>query len=154
MYISYTSLPDDSVLHDRVEQGYFLDCFQVDATISARQAAEVIVDFPNWAQFLILIRRIVTTPFGLDQDGPDADDKLGPFPVEKTSNTEVIAGFNDLHLDFRVCVFSREGRVYLATWAHPHNIWGRIYLALIMPFHILIARNALSRVAIYDLSCA
>ena len=76
---------------------------------------------------------------------------MGPFPVELTSDTEVIAGFNDRHLDFRVSVVSRENRVYLATCVHTHNILGRAYLTLIMPFHILIARNALSRVAKSDL---
>jgi hypothetical protein len=36
--------------------------------------------------------------------------------------------------------------VFLATWVHPHNIGGRVYLTTILPFHILIARNALARV--------
>ena len=72
---------------------------------------------------------------------------MGPFPVESETETELIAGFNDKHLDFRVSVRSEGGLVSLATWVHPHNIGGRIYLAAIMPFHILIARDALARVA-------
>ena len=83
----------------------------------------------------------------MSQDGPDAADKLGPFPVELETETELVAGFNDKHLDFRVSVMSRDGQVSLATWVHPHNFGGRLYLALIMPFHIMIARNALARVA-------
>jgi hypothetical protein len=42
---------------------------------------------------------------------------------------------------------SQAGNVYLATWVHTHNIGGRLYLAAILPFHVLIARNALGRVA-------
>ena len=34
----------------------------------------------------------------------------------------------------------------LATWVHPHNRAGRLYLKAILPFHILIARDALARV--------
>lgn len=39
-----------------------------------------------------------------------------------------------------------DGRVYLAMWVHPHNIGGRLYLRLIMPFHVAISRDALTRV--------
>ncbi|MEM7636150.1 MAG: DUF2867 domain-containing protein, partial [Pseudomonadota bacterium] len=68
------------------------------------------------------------------------------FPVETETARELIAGFNDKHLNFRVSVLSQDGRVFLATWVHPHNIGGRLYLKTILPFHILIARNALARV--------
>ncbi|MFK7945019.1 MAG: DUF2867 domain-containing protein [Paracoccaceae bacterium] len=145
--VSATQLPANSLLHDRMEAGDFIDCYAVDADLGARQAAEIITDWPKWAGFLLVIRRIVTSPFGLSQDGPAAVDKLGPFPVEIERVGEIIAGFNDRHLDFRVSVMSHDGRVYLATWVHTHNLGGRIYLGTIMPFHILIARNALVRVA-------
>lgn len=52
------------------------------------------------------------------------------------------------HLNFRVSVVSRNETVYLATWVHPHNIGGRVYLRCILPIHIVIARDALKRVAI------
>ncbi|MFK7890997.1 MAG: DUF2867 domain-containing protein [Granulosicoccus sp.] len=111
-----------------------------------RQAAEVITDFPGWAQFLLVIRKVVTTPFGLSNDGPSGSDKIGIFPVEIETSNEVVAGFNDRHLDFRVSVISEDGHVFLATWVHTHNIGGKIYLNTIMPFHIMISRNALARV--------
>ena len=79
-------------------------------------------------------------------DGPDAQDKVGIFPVESENDHELIAGFNDRHLDFRVSVVSREGQVFLATWVHPHNLGGRLYLRTILPFHVMIVRNALARV--------
>lgn len=142
-----TPLPAHSALHARKGQGDFLDCYSVAADVPTRRAAEVITDFPGWARVLLLIRRILTTPFGLSQDGPDAPDKVGPFPVEIDTETEMVAGFDDKHLEFRVSVLRHEGRISLATWVHPHNIFGRAYLAAIMPFHIMVARNALARVA-------
>ena len=145
--VSAVALPKDSRLWGYKHPKDFMDCFCVIANMPARQAAEIVVNFPVWARVLIFIRYIMTTPFGLDQDGPTAADKLGPFPVEMTSDTEVVAGFNDKHLNFRVSVVSNEGRIYLATWVHTHNLLGRAYLKMIMPFHILIARNALARVA-------
>ncbi|MEM1066107.1 MAG: DUF2867 domain-containing protein, partial [Pseudomonadota bacterium] len=145
--VTSAKLPAESRLHDRIGSGDFIDCYAVAARATPREAAEIIVAFPEWARGLLVIRRIVTAPFGLSNDGPAADDKLGPFPVEYESAREIIAGFNDKHLDFRVSVLSHEGRIYLATWVHPHNIGGRLYLTTILPFHILIARDALGRVA-------
>ncbi|WP_299691858.1 DUF2867 domain-containing protein [uncultured Tateyamaria sp.] len=145
--VSATTLPPESVLHARVGAGDFVDCYSVTADVPARKAAEIITDFPGWARLLLLIRHVVTAPFGLSQDGPEADDKVGPFPVEYDTDSEMIAGFDDKHLEFRVSVLSRDGRVSLATWVHPHNVGGRLYLAAIMPFHIMVARNALARVA-------
>lgn len=145
-HVSTSALPSASALHDRRVTGDFLDCYSVAADMSPRRAAGIITDFPGWARFLMLIRRIVTAPFGLDNDGPNAADKVGPFPVERETETELIAGFDDKHLDFRISVMSQDGQVSLATWVSPHNIGGRIYLAAIMPFHIAIARDALARV--------
>ena len=145
--VSAIDLPPGSALHARIGSGDFVDCYCVAADLPARAAAEIITDFPGWARFLLVIRRIVTAPFGLSQDGPDAPDKVGPFPVELDTDSEMIAGFNDRHLEFRVSVLSRDGRVSLATWVHPHNLGGRLYLAAIMPFHIMVARNARARVA-------
>lgn len=140
-------LPEDSLLQDYMQKGDFVDCFAAPAEVSPREAAEIIVDFPGWAQPLLSLRKLVTSPFGLSQDGPEAADKLGPFPVEKDTPEEIIAGFNDKHLNFRVSVICKDGQLSLATWVHPHNWGGRLYLAAIMPFHILIARNAVVRTA-------
>lgn len=112
-----------------------------------REAAEVFTTFPDWVRFLMRIRRVATAPFGLMNDGPGTQDGIGIFPVETDTGTEVIAGFNDRHLNFRVSILSHDGRISAATWVHPHNLGGRLYLAAIMPFHKLIVRNGLARVA-------
>lgn len=139
-------LPGQSQLWRRVENKDFLDCYCVEATMSPREAAQVITSFPGWAQFLLTIRRMVTAPFGLSNDGPESDDKVGIFPVESETGYELIAGFDDKHLNFRVSVISQEGRVFLATWVHTHNLGGKLYLNAILPFHVLIARDSLARV--------
>ena len=145
--VATTQLPTGSLLHARVSGTDFLDCYAVPSKLSPRRAAEVITDFPGWAKFLLVIRRIMTTPFGLSNDGPGAENSIGIFPVESESPKELIAGFNDRHLDFRISIMQQDGRVFLATWVHPNNIGGWIYLKAILPFHILIARNGLTRVA-------
>ncbi|MFK7853578.1 MAG: DUF2867 domain-containing protein [Granulosicoccus sp.] len=144
--VTTSSLPPESLLTQRITANDFVDCYTVKSDMSPRQAANIITSFPGWVRFLLQVRGIVTSPFGLSQDGPDATDKVGIFPVESENQEELIAGFNDKHLDFRVSIISKAGNVFLATWVHPHNIGGRLYLKAIMPFHILISRDALTRV--------
>ena len=68
------------------------------------------------------------------------------MPSVTETDEELVAGFDDRHLEFRVSVLSDDGEVSLVTWVHPHNMGGRLYLKAIMPSHILIARNAPARV--------
>lgn len=138
-------LPQDSALQARIAPGDFVDCYAVRSDLSAREAAERIVAFPGWVKALMRLRGVLVTPFGLLQDGPGDGPKMGPFPVEHDGPNEVIAGFNDKHLNFRVAIRSQDGEVSLATWVRRNNLLGRAYLALIMPFHILVARAAVAR---------
>ena len=140
-------LPAKSALHARRVPGDFLDCYAAPGTACPRAAAAAVVAFPAWATALIGLRGLVTRPFGLRQDGPETGDKIGPFPVELETEDEIVAGFDDKHLNFRVSVLRDAGRIMLATWVKPHNRGGRLYLAMIMPFHIAIARDAVARAA-------
>lgn len=145
--VSKIELPPGSLLEAYRRRGDFLDCYAVTSDLTARLAAEEIVRFPWWARALIALRNMMAAPFGLSADGPAASDKLGAFPVEVETEQEIVAGFDDLHVDFRVSVMSRDGGLSLATWVRPHNWGGRMYLALIVPFHVAIARDAVRRVA-------
>ncbi|MBJ7539082.1 DUF2867 domain-containing protein [Marinomonas transparens] len=144
--ITEAELPSFSLLHDRIKGSDFVDCYAVESDLSPRQAADIVTNFPGWAQLLVRIRNAVVSKLGLLDDGPEANDKVGFFPVEAENDQELIAGFNDKHLDFRLSVISQNGQVFLSTWVHTHNIGGKIYLKVILPFHILIVRNALARV--------
>lgn len=116
--------------------------------MTARRAAEIITDFPPWARLLLRVRRAATAPFGLINDAPipAGGEKVGIFPVESVKEDELIAGFDDRHLNFRIAVLAPKGQVFLATWVHPHNAAGWLYLTAILPFHIAISRDALARV--------
>lgn len=150
--VTATRLPAQSGLHQRVAADDFLDCFSVSSDLPPRKAAEIFTTFPGWVRFLLRIRRVATAPFGLSNNGPDARDKIGIFPVETDNATEIIAGFNDRHLNFRVSILSHDGRISAATWVHPHNPGGRLYLAAVLPFHKLIVRDGLARVAAHKVS--
>lgn len=144
--VTTSVLPEESQLYAWVTESDFLDCYSIESAMPPRKAAEIITSFPGWTQTLLKIRTVLVAPFGISAHGPESSDKLGIFPVVSETSDELILGFDDKHLDFRISVKSKGNRLYLATWVHTHNLVGRIYLKAIMPFHVLIIRNSLTRV--------
>jgi len=100
------------------------------------------------------LRDYLVTPLGLKTSDPNnrtTTDVIGIFPVLSQSPGRLVAGFDDSHLDFRVVVdvaSSGPGQqVTATTLVLTHNRLGRIYLAIILPFHRLIVRSMLRQVA-------
>ena len=61
-------------------------------------------------------------------------------------------GFDDKHLNFRIIVDvkaldGKRRRVTATTLVHRNNLFGRVYLATVMPFHKLIVPTMLARVS-------
>jgi hypothetical protein len=136
----------------------FADAFRVevaDPALDARHAAERMMGRqPRWAEALVKLRNMLVAPFGLKTSGASATaprEMIGIFPILSQTPDRLIAGFNDSHLDFRVVVdvaTSGTARsVTLTTVVLTHNWFGRTYLAIIMPFHRLIAPALLRQVA-------
>ena len=99
-------------------------------------------------RFLLKIRHVVTAPFGLDNKGPEATQKMGLFPVISKDDHEMLLGFDDKHLDFRISVLKQEDQFYVGTWVHTHHWGGKLYLLLVMPFHKLAVSDAVRRVVL------
>lgn len=124
-------------------------------TLDARHAAEKMLSRgPRWIDALLALRNHLVKPFGLKTPPPNANasaQSIGIFPVVGETPDRLVAGFNDSHLDFRVVVdVATSGdsqRVTLTTLVLTHNLLGRVYLAIILPFHRLIARAMLRQVA-------
>lgn len=100
------------------------------------------------------LRNLLVRPFGLKGD-PDAASqggkRVGIFPIIRNTPEQCILGFDDRHLDFRIVVETeslpdRQTAVRMMTLIKRHNSLGRVYLAVIMPFHKLIVKSALSRI--------
>ncbi|AKI03080.1 Protein of unknown function (DUF2867) [Hoeflea sp. IMCC20628] len=146
-----------SLPHPALPGADWADCFEAlskDDNLHAEAAArQAFGRLPSWVAPLMVLRNLVVRPFGLKGD-PDAaahaSQRIGMFPIISNSACEIILGFDDRHLDFRIVVSTRSqpaGRtaVRLMTLVKRHNRFGRIYLAVIMPFHKLIVATALSR---------
>jgi hypothetical protein len=99
------------------------------------------------------LRHRLVAPFGLKTRAPNESgaDIIGLFPVVSQTPDRLVAGFNDKHLDFRLVVdvaaAGQSQSVTATTLVLTHNLLGRAYLAIIMPFHRLIVRALLRQVA-------
>ncbi|MBT9382368.1 DUF2867 domain-containing protein [Pseudooceanicola sp. CBS1P-1] len=140
------ALPAWAAVHDLTRRGDFLDCYAAVSDMPAPEAMRLGLAMPGWAMALLRLRNALVAPFGLRTEAP-AGPSFGLFPILKDTPQEVLLGFDDSHLNFRITVLSQAGRIYLSTWMHPHNRYGRAYLALVMPFHVLIVKDSLRRIA-------
>ncbi len=136
----------------------FADAYRVVTPITgfdARHAAQAIFDSPPaWANALMAVRNRVMGLFGV-KNAPEhfahaTIARVGMFPVVSETAEVILLGFDDLHLDFRIAVtlgaLSSGGTAVTVTTAVlTHNLLGRVYLAVILPFHRLLARHMLSR---------
>jgi hypothetical protein len=135
----------------------FSDAFCVaidDAALDARRAAEKMLGYrPRWIKALMALRNYLVTPFGLKTPAPQrqaAANTVGIFPVLSESPDRLVAGLNDKHLDFRVVVDVASAgpgqQVTATTLVLTHNLLGKVYLAIILPFHRPIVRAMLRQV--------
>ena len=133
---------------ERILPGYqFADAYKVpvprglDAIEATRLA---FAHGPLWIRALMGLRNRLGRLAGL-KPAP-----AGGFPVMRQSAGEVVLGFDDWHLDFRVVVVIAGGFAALTTLVRWHNAWGRAYLAVIMPFHRAIAARMIEGVGVAE----
>ncbi|HYD95450.1 MAG TPA: DUF2867 domain-containing protein [Noviherbaspirillum sp.] len=113
-----------------------------------------------WVGALMRVRDLVMARFGVKTSaelqadaGSSAGRRLGIFRIYRRSDTEIVLGEDDGHLDFRLSVLVRaqpSGAVrelVVSTVVHCHNRLGRAYLAVIKPFHKQVVRSSLNRAA-------
>jgi hypothetical protein len=150
-------LPTASGIHRHITPGDYTDCWALPGdTPAPAMLSHAFATLPGWFTTLLNLRNRIVSGLGLRVDTPDgaprADlaalrqgDWIGLFQIHALSTEEAIIGTDDKHLDFRLVIGRAGGQVYFGSWIHPHNIWGRIYLTLVLPFHHPILRNTLRR---------
>jgi Protein of unknown function (DUF2867) len=126
----------------------------LDPVEAARRA---VYGAPSWINRLLRLRTIMVKPFGLKPGMNASQDRAGPanigmFPVLDVKPGHLVMGMNDKHLDFRLLVEvedSGDGRQWVtaSTAVRTHNLLGRVYLALVKPFHRAIVPAMLKRVS-------
>ncbi len=162
MTVMASELAPESGLRAYIKPGDFLDCYAVelkhDGQSISQIAQQLFLDMPGWVRFLLAVRDMAVSPFGLKtaaslpmdhrrRTSVETGEAINFFRIHSVSENEIILGEDDRHLDFRISI-ARDAvsptRVSLATWVHTHNRLGRTYLRLIMRFHVLIVTSQLA----------
>jgi len=145
--------------HPALPLANWADCYERvipgQSTTAISMARRALGDFPAWVRALMWLRNAVVSPFGLKGSGHDPDSKaemIGFFPVISRSSEQAVLGFDDTHLDFRIVIDVRPAgelaqRVSVTTLVHRKILLGKIYIAVITPFHRLIVKTMLLRLA-------
>jgi Protein of unknown function (DUF2867) len=149
-------VPAASVL-DRgtIDAAYFRDAYR--APLQRADASVIDLFFavlghhPAWMKLALVVRNRIASLGGLE--APSASellsvkrksiyrvgDKIGVWPIFAISDTELVAGRDNHHLDFRLSVLREAGSgqatVTISTVCTVHNTFGKIYLFCIIPFH-------------------
>ena len=164
-------IPASSVLDRRsVEAAYFRDSYRSPLSRVNASVVDAFVGIfahhPLWMKLILIARNWIATYCGLDAPTASeimnarfkshytAGEKIGVWPIFSLSDTELIAGRDNKHLDFRLsvlCVGRPSGtgnrHLIVSTVVHCHNRLGRLYIRLIAPFHRLIVQASLRRAA-------
>ena len=116
---------------------------------------------PFWMKAMLVVRNALARLAGLEaptvaeimtpqvRDSYRVGDKIGPWPVSFVGENEIIAGRDNKHMDFRLSVLKVRrddaAEVVVSTICSVHNLFGRIYLSLIVPFHRAGVQGLLAR---------
>lgn len=143
--------------HPALPLADWADCYEClvpgQSTTAISAAKRSLGDFPPWVRTLMWLRNAIVSPFGLKGSGYVVDSKaemIGLFPVLSRSSEQAVLGFDDTHLDFRIVIDVRQAgelaqRVSVTTLVRRKILLGKIYIAVIAPFHRLIVKTMLSR---------
>lgn len=123
----------------------FSEIVHVAQPISAKELAYRLFCAPQWVVALIKFRNAIVKPLGLKGEKSLYD------LIKYESENRATLSKNDKHLDFKVMLMTESigdvnQRISVSTKVCLHNSMGRIYFALIKPFHVLICKTLIKRV--------
>ena len=156
MIVVVCNLPLASVLDRRiVETAYFRDSYRA-PLLNPRQGLvgiffAIFGHHPGWMKALLIMRNWIASRCGLDvpaasdimnasrKEHYQVGDTIGPWPIFSLTETELVAGRDNRHLDFRLSLLrvthDDVPSVVVSTICSVHNWSGKIYLFFIVPFH-------------------
>jgi hypothetical protein len=156
MKVVECDVPSGSMLsRELIERAYFRDSFRVSLSRKDLGVTDmflaIFAHHPLWMKVLLIVRNKAASVAGLDaptasetlhaeiKDRYVVGDKIGVWPIFSLSENEVVAGRNNKHLDFRVSVLNLPdgdgSSVVVSTVCTVHNLFGKLYLLFVVPFH-------------------
>jgi hypothetical protein len=151
-------------LHTRLAGANFGDAWCADNPYPDRPALalwlQTLGRTPRWVNAAMRARNAIVKRLGLkdlggmaqiDRTRPLQDyrvgERVGIFTVLHLSDSEVIMGDDDKHLDVQVSLLkTADHKVVVSTVVHIHNALDRIYMFFVKPAHRIIAPAVLTRI--------
>lgn len=156
MSVVACDIPASSIL-DRhsVDAAFFRDSYSVPVANAHDNMTTIFFGIfghhPKWIKAALIARNRIAAQFGLEvppdseilnpteKDSYQVGDTIGPWPIYGLTQTELVAGRNNKHLDFRLSILKTTRNdvpsVVVSTICNVHNVVGKIYLFFIVPFH-------------------
>ena len=165
LFVDTVPVPRESRIVHAFPSTDYTDAYSVElpsgATTDPELLARTIFERPSpVVRFLLKARDTLVGVFGLKTakrlpaEARDGISRIDIFRIYRIYPAEIILGEDDKHLDFRVSVHCSRPQVpgekhwvTLSTVVHFHNRFGRLYFLVIAPFHRVLARSGLRRVA-------
>lgn len=169
-------VPAGTAIHATLPGAQFFDAYEVADPHPARSALQTWLDVvartPRWTQRLMALRNTLVRLVGLkdlgqlhdghplasgrplqDAQSYQVGDRVGIFLIRHLSDTEVVMGQDDKHLDVQVSLTKhqpqggRPATLAVSSVVHIHNALGHAYMGVVAPFHRRIVRAMLQRLA-------
>lgn len=149
-------VPSISLLNPRlVRTAYFVECYRARLKRPEASIPEIYFGIfghhPAWMKIALILRNFVASLCGLDaptvgeitkpeiKSSYAVGDKIGPWPILSLSETELVAGRDDKHLDFRFSLLKegagKSASVVITTICVVNNGFGKLYLFFVVPLH-------------------
>jgi uncharacterized protein DUF2867 len=163
MHVTECNVPSASVLGpDLIANAYFHDSWRAPLVRPDLGVVDIFFALfghtPLWMKLLLIGRNAAARLVGLEaptvgeimrptvRNDYRVGDKIGPWPIFFVADHEIVAGRNNRHLDFRLSVLKSKDAtdVVVSTVCTVHNVFGKIYLFFIVPFHRAGVRSLMS----------
>jgi hypothetical protein len=147
--VTDAAIPSDSLVARALDRIDYSDAYAAPLPSGVSSAVELARAIfsrpaPMWVRILFAIRNAGARVVGL-RAAPRPDSIVPIGNIYQTRDDEVLFGLDDKHLDYRASILVRGGRGIFATTVKMHGLLGRIYFAMVRPFHGRIVRNLLAR---------
>ncbi len=156
MPLEDVGLPESSLVQrDIVARATYVEAYRVRLTNPQASVTELFFAVfghrPVWMKALFIARNVLVRPLGLAvppvaqilsnarRERYCAGDTILSWPIFALTETELVAGRNNAHLDFRFSILKEQHGDgvdgVFSTVCAAHHWGGRLYLKAILPFH-------------------
>lgn len=156
MSVVACEIPVISILNRHsVDAAFFRDSYSIPMANADNRMTTIFFaifgHLPKWIKAALIARNRIAAQFELEvpqdseilnpteKDAYQVGDTIGPWPIYGLTQTELVAGRNNKHLDFRLSILKTTSNdvpsVVVSTICNVHNLSGKIYLFFIVPFH-------------------